>query len=868
MRQKAAIFLASLFLGAALPPPANAALTPPAIPELEEGAGIVKNKAAAIALGKALFWDEQAGSDGMACASCHFSAGADNRIRNQLSPGFNDALFTPGGDTTFGSTHSDTGTVQPGYMASGAKADSNYVLQKADFPLHQLVDYKDRNSDLITTTNDVVSSSGSYDTEFNRIKRKGGKAGKESCTKPDGTIFHAGKYAGRQVEPRNTPTTINAAFFHSNFWDGRANNLFNGVGVFGLRDIAGDPNKRLIILDDANMPQLGYLQIRNASLASQAVGPPLSALEMSCDGRTFPDVGRKLLLSAPLHRQRVATTDSVLGPYANPYGYGLKREHSYVALIKQAFEPRYWSAPGKFRIVNGQLVKDPKGYTQAEINFSMFWGISIMMYERMLISDQSRFDTWFASCRPTVTNTSGQTNVAPIGNPTVTCNPHAGSLSASTDPTSHGLTAPEVLGFGLFQNGGTGIRNTGNPACAGCHGPVTNFNAAALAAPTVFPVMSEAAFQNGQTFVPVERSLVTELGDGIPPLTLPVNPITGQVGGGMHDRGFFNIGVTPAHADPGNGGLDPYGNPLSLSRMFLGVEAGETVVDPPLAVNFVGGVHGVQPLNRCLPGPGDVQRDANGNVVLGPDRSNPPDGTPDPIPLTPSPFAVREPGGTPLFLGCQYVNNPPNGAPLDKAAERELVDGSFKTPSLRNVGLTPPYFHSGNYADLRSVVEFYARGGSRRSKSLEANGVTGDTSGTGPLGKGPHAHPGPDFGTNVDFFIRDIKSTDGSVDSTGDGVIDWRDDQIGAMVAFMLTLTDPRVQCDAGPFDHPSLTIRNGHLAMDRNKDKKADDIAFVLPAVGAAGYDKSSGLCLPNGGDLFAPGMQGRLGGPKVAIP
>src|SRR5262249_16436181 len=39
-------------------------------------------------LGKALFWDQQVGSDGQACASCHFHAGADNRSKNQLNPGF------------------------------------------------------------------------------------------------------------------------------------------------------------------------------------------------------------------------------------------------------------------------------------------------------------------------------------------------------------------------------------------------------------------------------------------------------------------------------------------------------------------------------------------------------------------------------------------------------------------------------------------------------------------------------------------------------------------------------------------------------------------------------------------------------------
>src|SRR5689334_3698977 len=46
----------------------------------------VQDQAALIALGKALFWDMQAGSDGRtACATCHFHAGADHRLQNQLS---------------------------------------------------------------------------------------------------------------------------------------------------------------------------------------------------------------------------------------------------------------------------------------------------------------------------------------------------------------------------------------------------------------------------------------------------------------------------------------------------------------------------------------------------------------------------------------------------------------------------------------------------------------------------------------------------------------------------------------------------------------------------------------------------------------
>ena len=109
-------------------------LTPPLVPELQEGAGIVANRQAAIALGKALFWDEQTGSDGMACASCHFAAGADIRTRNQLNPGFADASFaSTGGDTGFGSNQSDTG-FPPGHMPSGSPAGPNYVLSQRGLP--------------------------------------------------------------------------------------------------------------------------------------------------------------------------------------------------------------------------------------------------------------------------------------------------------------------------------------------------------------------------------------------------------------------------------------------------------------------------------------------------------------------------------------------------------------------------------------------------------------------------------------------------------------------------------------------------------------------------------------------------------------
>jgi hypothetical protein len=84
----------------------------------------------------------------------------------------------------------------------------------------------------------------------------------------------------------------------------------------------------------------------------------------------------------------------------------------------------------------------------------------------------------------------------------------------------------------------------------------------------------------------------------------------------------------------------------------------------------------------------------------------------------------------------------------------------------------------------------------------------------------------------------------------------------------MKAFTDLRVQCGAAPFDHPQLTLTNGHRTTDTNKDAKSDDITFSFPAVRTAGYARSASYCIPNAGDLFAPGMQSRPGGAKATIP
>jgi Di-haem cytochrome c peroxidase len=138
-------------------------------PKLPDLSGILKDQDWAIVLGKALFWDTSVGSDGMACASCHFHAGADARVSNALSPGL---LEQPEPDATFGAIEA-TAPFELDKTASGGTVDSTYTLVEADFPLHRLADILDRNSQLLITTNDVISSAGAFGATLTRIRQVG-----------------------------------------------------------------------------------------------------------------------------------------------------------------------------------------------------------------------------------------------------------------------------------------------------------------------------------------------------------------------------------------------------------------------------------------------------------------------------------------------------------------------------------------------------------------------------------------------------------------------------------------------------------------------------------------------------------------------
>jgi cytochrome c peroxidase len=68
----------------------------------------------------------------------------------------------------------------------------------------------------------------------------------------------------------------------------------------------------------------------------------------------------------------------------------------------------------------------------------------------------------------------------------------------------------------------------------------------------------------------------------------------------------------------------------------------------------------------------------------------------------------------PLFTDYQFYNiGLKNNSDLGKERESYSIQdrGKFKTPTLRNIELTPPYMHDGSMQTLEEVIEFYNQGG-------------------------------------------------------------------------------------------------------------------------------------------------------------
>ena len=484
-----------------------------AVPEPPNLSDFVKNRSAAIVLGKALFWDQQVGSDGVqACASCHSHAGADNRPKNTVNPG-GDGLFAAGNGP-------------------------NTTRTAADFPLHKLSATDDRLSAVLRDTNDIVGSQGVFDGTFLSVTPGNSKEIGKPITDP---VYHVGLVNTRRVTGRQAPSVINAAFNYNNFWDGRANFIFNGADPFGDADV----NARVFSDDGTGALKAVAIHLENSSLASQAVGPPGNGTEMSLGNRTFPDIGKKLLSLRPLGKQMVHESDSVLGPLARKTARWTRPglNTTYTDMVKAAFRSQYWNVTSQVVSIDGagaHLAPRPAAelaqnqYTQIEANFALFFGLAVQMYEDTLISDDSPFDRF-----------------------------QEGDTSALSRSAQEGLNLFLTPADPAFAGG----------SCFNCHfGP--EFTKATV---------SNVGRVNFTGDLPEQIIERMDMNDGH---------------GATYDSGFYNIGVRPTEEDLGRGGSDPFGYPLSFTARALMLQNG-TKLPFPNPANICGdGKTQPCPMNR------------------------------------------------------------------------------------------------------------------------------------------------------------------------------------------------------------------------------------------------------------------------------
>jgi cytochrome c peroxidase len=700
-------------------------------------ADFVSDFDAAVRLGKAFFWDVQVGSDGLtACATCHWHAGADARAKSQLAPGHDGAYAA---------------------MPTGA-GGVNYEVKSGDFPFNERADPNDHDSSLVRDINDRLTSSGIQHRMFTGVTPGVGQ--EDGIVIQDPPFNLNGSNVGR-VEPRNSPTIINAIFNVRSFWDGRAQEKFNGVNIWG--DL--DPNARVLELDASGNLVWTRILLDKAALASQAVGPAISDFEMSYAGKSLPDLGRKMLSAMPLRDQFIDPTDVHLGTYSAYPSRGMTPGTTYADLIDLAFHDKWHAGAGS---VNG--------FTHMEQNFSLYWGLAILCYESQLVSDQTPFDRY-----------------------------------AAGDTTA--MTAEQIEGMKIYNSGGA--------ACAACHSG-SEFAGATWSQVAEHGAVEPMATVGSQATDEIAFTTFPDFSQNV----LTFDPRGGQIqiltpGGAVVAHGNIpganancvdeelEVNLQPGVAAPINPGADqldlafeaevtiesfsaalPSG--LCHVNLIVGMEWGSDPALPagayPVIVNGTqigvlnmgtaqaNGVYDVGYYNLGVrPTTEDIGAGANG-------------------PFGPLSLTKRLQAGDPTV--AQWM--PEGGI---SASDYPIVNGTFKTPSLRNIALTGPYFHNGGAGTLEQVIQFYARG--------------------------------------ADFA--EVNSPDLDEDVDGVGSIRNKADRQAALVAFLRdALLDPRVATRSGVFCTPSLPLKDGY---DGNEIFVVDNglgeaIATIneLPQTGAAG--------------------------------
>ncbi|HKW74947.1 MAG TPA: cytochrome c peroxidase [Terriglobales bacterium] len=784
--------------------------------------GIVADKTAAIELGKTLFWDMQAGSDDIqACASCHFNAGADSRVQNQVNPG------QAGGDNTFQLGVNINGSVGPNYHYKAGSPDAGFGgYHDGDFPFRKVANENDRFS-VISDVNDVSGSQGIFPMTMGQIivgrqRRDGSVAGNNGAHAGDNNSPDPTNNSDLPLRGNNPHNSSPNAAGSSHFSTTHGSTSTGGgsrVSVIGS-DVTSAEIDNPVVDPVFSYPDPANPGARINTRRTGGRNAP-SVVDAVFNYRNFWD-GRA---------QNVCNGN-------NPFGARDKTAHLAV------MEPDGTLGAALVNMDNSALCSQSLGPILSNAEMSAD-GRNLAQVGRKLLA-RKPLAKQFVDPTDSIL---GSFSAAP-----------ANGLTATYPALIEKAFQPEWWNFNLHVCEATdgSIASTINPDRGRCPSGTTEYSQMEYNFSLFWGVaiqMYESTLIADQT--PLDKYLeqqttYTLIGDNL------TNQYTIQLKPGVTPYTISIIGLNPTldasdqdmfAFDDGQGvirGVGVNGGSINYATGTLTVFFGEPPVsEVPVKIAYS---NGPTPLTQSqLRGLNIFQ--TKGQCVVchgGPELSNATVGTVGDVPV--ERMIMEDDSARVYDTGFYHIGirptaedaglggtDPVAGMPLSQAEvlredackggfETVLVPGRrgdgiaaspmncsdpiarggfFKAPQLRNVALTAPYFHNGSRLTLEQVVEFYNRGG--------------------------------DFNT-----VDEVQYMDPDVEMLGLTRQDEED-----LVDFLRNgLTDQRTVNQAAPFDHPQLFTPNGHPAdsngypvqKDPQHPAQATTQFLEVPATGANG--------------------------------
>ena len=790
--------------------------------------GIIADKTAAIELGKALFWDMQAGSDDIqACASCHFNAGADSRANNEVNPG------QAGGDNTFQLGVPFNGSLGPNYHYKAGSADAGFGgYHDGDYPFRKLADVNDRFS-VTSDVNDVSGSQGQFGLTNDQI------------TVQTQTVHNG--------DPDNNPLT--------NQNDGPK--TAEGGDDEGMTYGNGKPHLPSSKQGPANSSSGSGTNQSNSSRKGKVSGGSVvntnsvetttAVIDPVFSYPSEADPTQRINTRRVTGRNTPSAVDAVFNfrnfwdgraqnvcNGANPFGTRDKRNH---LLVVDAVDGKL--GPTQVNMVNSALCSQSLGpilsATEMSADNRNFHQVGKKLLARVPLANQLVDPTdsvlgVFSKSPDKGLKTSYSALVQKAFQPEWwqfaqhICEAADGTMTGTIDPANFETCPAGTNDYSLMEYNFSLFWGVA----------IQMYESTLVADQTPF----DKYMEQQQTYTLIGDNLknqyTIQLKPGVTPYTVSIIGLNPTLDASDQDTYAFDDGqgrvmgggVNGATIDYASGTLSVFFSdpPVSQVPIQINYSVGAT----PLTEGQLRGLHLFQGKAGCVVCHG------------GPELSNAAVGTVTGFPV--ERMIMEDDSARVYDTGYYHIgvrptaedaglagNDPVAGLPLSQAEilRQHVCDGGyetvivpgrrgdgiapspmncnddiarggfFKAPQLRNVALTAPYFHNGSQLTLEQVVEYYNRGG--------------------------------DFNT-----VAEVKNMDPDIEILGLTLQDKQD-----LVDFLrYALTDPRTANQSAPFDHPQLTVPNGHpqgangypVQADPAHPGQATNQFMQIPATGAKG--------------------------------